>query len=489
MILILSTIVVSSDIDQKPSNCPQMASFCSCFSDEISGDLLRCDNFDSFVDLNFTQLKNRSFRSFQLHPREKLVLNKTLNLQTLNLNGTKYNKVQLQNIQSFDLKSNPFEDVNPKIIKILDIINSSIVFLSNNQSRCDRNSGYNRTIFTSFKLIHLYDNNYSNLTCPFAFHDVNLERLTISGLTLSNKFQFEKLTDDEGVFLNSNINYFYIFKSNISKLDENILDKFTFKHIKHFTLDDSNLDAIDDGIFSNFKHLKTIELGLYNMKDFISKPNSMNWFSSLNLNGSSIVDKQFVITLDDQTPNVFYSYRYPDEDFCKFILFPHDKNVFIEIGAIAGNVYECTCTLLWLLQNFQSYDKNYISVINNTFVSHCLGSNFNESIERCQFKQKVSNCKTSYELIGRSKVFIGIMMTLMVIILLIVGFIIYYVWWFRNRKIIEKKKLDSTENEKLCKLKNLIFNFYKNKYVIFELGCQNFLLLSINILNIFYRYS
>lgn len=183
------------------------------------------------------------------------------------------------------------------------------------------------------------------------------------------------------------------------------MEKYTFEIIQEFEISNSNLEAIDDVVFSHFLQIKKINLILTNLKSFFKKTNSTNWFISLRHSMwiYSYLGKQLLITFGDQT-DISNVYEYPDNDFCKFIDFPHDKNVFVRIKKIQtdrfDNLFYCTCTFLWLLKNFQNYFDP--SQINNTQVSHCLGSNFSKSLEQCHFERRDAECSPHRHLASTS---------------------------------------------------------------------------------------
>lgn len=383
---------------------------------------LYCENFNNFVDLNFTALSGRTFDYVKLRPLNRTSLSKqALNLHQIKISALNlYSLVELSNIEYFDMKSNPFEDTNSPINMIdkLQISNSNISFEP--AASCDRDSRYERPFFSNFKDIFIINSNY-DFICPFLFHNSNMENLTI--IEIDKKFEFAQLTYEEGSFLNLNISNFQIYYSTITTLDHKILDKFTFNQTRKFKIYKSSLEAIDDGVFTAFSQLKEIYLGLINLKSFVNTPNNTNWLSNLNAPKGG----QLLVTFNDMSNN---AYNYSDGDFCKFLGFRHDKNVFLSIdGREKNHLVECTCTLLWLLQNFKNYKDP--TQINNTYVSHCLGSNFNDSFERCEFERRVCECRRQgFDICLSTSQLLAIrllpIISLIVVIILIAVVLVYY---------------------------------------------------------------
>lgn len=367
------------------SPCWEMQPYCACDYNIIDlGDALFCENFNFFIQLNFTLLGKRIFHSLTLYPQQPNILNnKTLNLKDITIEPHGY--VRLSNIDSFDMESNPFENVNPTgAIKNLQIYQSNIKFVSSS-NKCDGDvRKYESTIFSYFKEILISGGStYHSPLCPFMFHNSKLDFLDM----VSN-FEFEQLSLDNGLLLNSNIRQFQLTEIDIVMLDHKLLDKFIFNRIEKFGVYFSHLKAIDDLVFTNFKSLNTIILDLYDMSDFFSNLNNstQNWISGL----SAPVGHQLLVTFSDKNS---FTYKYPDKDFCKFASFPHGRDVFVSLVIYSSNPFDCTCTILWLLKNYNLYENS--SVINNTNVAHCLGSNFLDLMDKCDFDRRVSECGVS----------------------------------------------------------------------------------------------
>jgi hypothetical protein len=64
-----------------------------------------------------------------------------------------------------------------------------------------------------------------------------------------------------------------------------------------------------------------------------------------------------------------HTYAYPDEDFCIFYNFPHEKLIYPVASSYTPTILEitCTCTLWFLLQYMDVYDN--VSVVLDEFLS------------------------------------------------------------------------------------------------------------------------
>jgi hypothetical protein len=427
---------------ESSTSCSEMQPYCNCH-DYIPnvGYKLICAKFDYFVELNFTSLANRTFNYFSLEPQKPNILNKNnLNLHNMNTNGLVY----LHKIESFDMDSNPFEHITRnRVISQLSIFESNLLFVDINNSKCDSQLR-KTTLFSKFRRMIIYNGTFNMPLCPFVFHNSDLEFVYID--KYQDKFEFEQLSANEGASLNSSIFEFKIIDSKITILDERILEKYTFKQIQRFELVNTYLEMIaDNGVFVNFTKLKKIILGLNNMKSFMGKlGNNKNWLSSLR--GSQA--QQLLVTLSDTGFDNLYTY--PEGDFCKLVAFAPDNNVFVSIQNGNNYRYECTCTLLWLLQNVDNYTSNSVD-INNTYVQKCLGANFKESMELCQFERKICECDGSclntltnntftVENNNQNNLIAILGSIILIVIVLPTGIYAVYYIWRRNRHLMEENE-------------------------------------------------
>ena len=147
-----------------------------------------------------------------------------------------------------------------------------------------------------------------------------------------------------------------------TSLTTRILNKYLFRTLWKITLY-GVVNNIQSEIFLNFNHLKYIDLQLDNFKEFFHNENK--WMKDLNYLAKNLEMKKEEIKYNLQyTFKIRFKYKlnrslinhiyeYPDEDFCLFKHFPHDNLVLPII--ITGKKIPCSCTLLWLIKDYQYY--------------------------------------------------------------------------------------------------------------------------------------
>jgi hypothetical protein len=164
-------------------------------------------------------------------------------------------------------------------------------------------------------------------------------------------------------------------------LDSKLLNKYAFKKLKQITIYDSFLGGIDDSLFYDFESIDTILLRLTNFKMFFK---SAEWINFLNMSALANQNRQILIGFVDN--NLIDRYTYPDADLCLFKNFPHSLRVFAYVSSEVAK-YECTCTLLYLLKNWQAYKGFNIS---NPSIENCLKSDFfNSTYQNCNLEENV----------------------------------------------------------------------------------------------------
>lgn len=130
--------------------------------------------------------------------------------------------------------------------------------------------------------------------------------------------------------------------------------------------------------------MEDFELELNNF-DLFFKKSDLEWLQSLNSDQS--MGSEFKLVLRDTNR----SYEYPDEDFCLFKNFPHEKLVFPIIHSRES--LNCSCTLLWLLKNSANYsDQVEIMTLS---VRNCTSnetSSWEDLMSNCEFENRVSEC-------------------------------------------------------------------------------------------------
>jgi hypothetical protein len=186
--------------------------FCFCPSLNV----LNCNNFTSFDQLDFSLTNGRVFECVEIHPlNTQLDMNERLRLQGLHLNG----RIIISNIKSFNALYNPFRQIKYSYLSI-SIFNSNFKFYGNSGSMIDLGvindckydlSVYNfNFIFGNLKLVEFsaYYCYFERPVCPLFFQN--------------SKFDYFSIIDPIGAFGFTNVAYSFIVSNKSSALNTNI---------------------------------------------------------------------------------------------------------------------------------------------------------------------------------------------------------------------------------------------------------------------------
>jgi len=360
--------------------CPKE---CTCISTYVN-----CINFENFNQLNFTDSYLNELDIFLIQPLNKLILDEQFNTNGVSLSSK--GQFTLENILKINIEANIFKKEQKKI-QLLQMDNSNFVFISNlntniNNENCSKIQN-DANLFSYFSNIILKSNVlFKETLCPYIFHNVDLNSLSIYGLNDTNSLNFINLTQLESDRLNSRILKLEIRDSSLSSLTSNILNKYVFKYLKEIYIDDSSVDRIETTLFTHFNSIEAIYLRLKNFKIFFQEA---EWIQFLN--ESSLVNnnnRQILLGIID---NNLEPYEFPDNDLCLFKNFPHESNVFFYVSS-SFHKYKCSCTLLYLLKNWKNYRLFNIST-NNAAIESCLKSDvFNSTYLKCNLEQNIALC-------------------------------------------------------------------------------------------------
>lgn len=406
----------------------------------VQNDQINCTNFQNFAELDFSNIQ-QTINLISLKPTNPTLLDSDLDLS--NINFTKNYIVQLENIKGFQFFSNPF--ANKNLIKgNLYLKNSFFDFYKDDEridlATCDyinRNELY-VSLFDVFNLVSLGENViYPNEFCACEFKHVNIGVFEVFNLQPDNRLNFMKIPiNDTFSDLNCSVNNLEIFNSELD-LDISLVYPDVFRYLKFLFIQLSTITSIQDEFFKSFGVLKYFKLEIYNLKSLIHK--GTGWMRHLNTNIKVNLsdqndlyrdrDNQMILELKD----LYKIYDFPDEDFCLFSNFPHDKLVFPIIETKKD--LSCSCTLMWLIKNKNLYSGDTNILITKS-VENCFNDpNFDKIISNCIFDKKIIACKdrkpstSNYKIL--SIVFIVISLILLVSLIITLFIIFKY------------KKLDS----------------------------------------------
>jgi hypothetical protein len=361
---------------------------CQCPAENI----LSCVGFENFNQLNFSQTitntcfdGRRVFDFVEISPRWYLPFNDKVNIDGI-LSSSK-TKVNLENIESFHIQVNQFKTYNK--MDELTLSKSNFIFTYANDNLLSKRCNLNELDFESIdSIFKKFDNliltssiKYEEKTCPFIFKDVSLSSLSIYNLNdNSNSLVFIESLTIAGQRLNSNVKKLEIYQSNLTKLDSRLMNEYVFKQIESLIISESSLMEIDEKLFDKFENIKMIQLRLNTFKGFFGYDKT-DWTVYLNRSSSTDRNRQILIGFIDLSPSI--SYKYPNLDLCLFKDWPHENNVFAYIQH-SNELYECTCTIVWLLHKWEGYTA---FSLNNPSVSKCLEKDFLiDKIKECNFQ-------------------------------------------------------------------------------------------------------
>jgi hypothetical protein len=327
--------------------------------------------FENFEEFNI-DCQNISFnpKVLKFYAKRKINFENGINLEKMlshfNLNSDSDKSIIIQNIKGFNANSERIlleSQTSNKIDFIVYLNDLNFDFYINNsfisQDMCDTKYFIERKIsfFGQVKSVDFNDDIfYRKDTCPFVFTNTQVEELGLSKITNSlifkNQLEFLDLNETKGFEMNlKKMRYFRlgIFNEDITL---KILNKFIFKHM--FSLEIiGSINRIEDDLFCSFKQIQILSLILDDLKSFFQ--NGIEWMKHLNENLNSTKKMVFVRILENMSP-FKREYQFPSEDLCLFKEFPHDQLIFPLISAKKRR--NCSCTVLWLLKNYDVFYKS-----------------------------------------------------------------------------------------------------------------------------------
>ena len=365
--------------------------------------------------------------------RRPILFNNDLNLSDLMNMLTRTSgqmDVLFQNIMGFNENSQKNVMTPLKTIQINNIIfdfyRQGKLLLSHDCTR--ENFNLTTNFFGSFRVPLMMRNVlYNHKICPYVFMNTKLRLLFLNEISNSLLFtnRVEFLSINETKHFDMNIKYLIYLKFSFycDALTLANLNPFAFKTIKYLLIQ-GNLEHIEENLFENFNKITLISIKSDTLSNFFHR--GTKWLNSLNknLNVSHVNKKEFnanihkLISIEFDVQGWFFNnkyYTFPNEDICLFKSFPHSQLVlplivFSPLRLQAQSLYEekCTCTLIWLVQEYKYYFNENFTVQNryvdllpanraffeNVTIGECVRNEkfFNEKFNACNFSQMWTNC-------------------------------------------------------------------------------------------------
>ena len=341
-----------------------------------------------------------------IKPKNPIRFDSSLDLTGFETKLTDNYNILLQNLNSFNLLSNPFTNLRKKG-NLLELDDLNFEFYSSNNQQLSAQCLFLtdldfKPLFSSFDTLFLENVKFTDRVCPLVFQNAIIKRFLINSLSVDNNLIFTALIDglnktNNVSDLNSNIEALEVYRSGLRYLEKSLLNEYVFKNLKQFIYHSSTSSlAIQNNLFQNFQKLKEFSLFIPDLGSYLKREN-FEWVLSLNsdvyintdnitqLEDPSNKEKQFKLVMNDASEK----YTFPNKDFCFFKDFPHYKSVFPIIKS-APNL-ECSCSLLRLTQ-FAAFYKD-TEEIKTPSVRNCLSRpDFNDLVKNCDFKQRIAEC-------------------------------------------------------------------------------------------------
>ena len=379
-------------------------------------------SFENLNQLRGMNCKNISIQTenLLLNPRKSILLEENLNLtEILNMvsmsNYGGISMILIRNIIGFNQYQYVKKSATLELAKYDIVFNSGILdFYLNNtlitKEMCTPENFYGKLImyFVPMKNIFFYEFHYSHQVCPYVFINSRLDQLLFDQITNSlifkNRLQFIQIDENEFPSIGLNIEGPESLELNIffEELTKEILCPQIFRDTKVLQITGS-LNKIQTDLFQDFTKIELIFLKLDSLRLFFHQ--GIEWMSYLNrdLKNHDIksnLNRIIILTfMEIYFEDIVTKFTYPDEDLCLFRKFPH-KQLIIPSFPILDEI-ECSCTLIWLTQNynlildhFNSDVKllNYYEIyIKNFSVIRCM-KNYSLLFDLCRFEEKFNNC-------------------------------------------------------------------------------------------------
>jgi hypothetical protein len=334
-----------------------MKPFCACL---LSPVLIKCDNFNSFTQLDFTRLNQSSneFTELELSPTVKLTLNNDLNLNGINV--TEW--IKLRNINGFDFTANPFRNTDNKLK--FSIYESRIETVNAPKDcRSDSLTDDFVSLFSSFEIV-IFSNDltYTDNFCPLIFKNSSLRQLEIYYLTPENRLKFLDLPKGEKTTDFAQIDSIRIFNGKNIIIDSSFLNPHVFAGLKLVDIDYSTVSAIADDTFRPLANLGRVNFRIENYASFFRSSNN-TWMAGLNAGVN--VDYNSTESIQSNQKNAFLFifdsrydagefYDFPSEDLQHFQFFPHQQ--FVLAYFYPSLNLNCSDTIKFLYKNLEFYD-------------------------------------------------------------------------------------------------------------------------------------
>ena len=438
LILIIFNTSESSSVAKK-KECSLLSNkyfeYSTINTDKLTPKTVLIKGFDSFDELNFDcGSVNLTVETVFFIPNKDILLDNTMSIKHLlySITFSYKDTVVFTRIKGFNTKL-PYQRPGTSYghLNVL-FLSSKFDFYLNGTKIDETNcklSNFNEK-YDAFGPINILTidslNYYSKKTCPYVFMNTRLNRLTLgqisNSLIIKNQFEFLDINQTNDFDL-KNEDLFYL---NIGLAYEDvtakIINKYVFRNLQALNIW-GVVNSIQGEVFFHLTKLRFIYLYIENIRQFLGNSDE-NWWNCINilvyidLNNLNQVEKNLdrsvMLEIVQKNSNLnsrlsfTKAYTFPDEDFCLFRNFPHNKLVYPLI--VSSVKIECTCTIIWLIQysslyfmpdyeyfRVNEYVIDYRSVYGDEYINHtskaCLNKDLKKKIQKCKFQDRLKNCE------------------------------------------------------------------------------------------------
>jgi hypothetical protein len=387
---------------------------------------IQFENLKDLTNINCTNLKLVT-EFLLLNAEKEVLIDDNVNLKEI-LKLVSFSKtrqapiIQIRNILGFNQYTNHKKafviadyDINFEAVKFDFYLNKTLI----TKEMCKHENFYGKLINyfpSATKICFNNDVSYSGEICPYVFLNTPVTDFAFFQITNSlifkNRLEFINIDDDIPLPVGLNIPYLRYLEFIIAfeELSTRLLYPQIFKRINILQISGSPY-KFQTNLFEGFTDLEYIFFKFDNLEKILHDRAAIEWISYLNrdlkINYTNVLkvkeksehlkivqfEKLFI-------PYLTRSYNFPDEDLCLFEKFPHEQLIIPSL-VIAEEKFTCSCTIIWLIQNYKIYSKvstlnsklreNYELVIKNLSVYRCL-NNFSVLFDSCNFDKKFYNC-------------------------------------------------------------------------------------------------
>ena len=396
---------------------------------------------ETLDDLNISvecQPSEYYIKLLKIFARKNILINNDLNLRgvinILNRTNTQVD-VLFQNVNGFNQNGQLQRDTKQNLNTIRSFQMKNLIFdfyhqgkLLSSQNCSSQNFNFETNFFGEIKVLLLLSNKqsqvfYNSKICPYVFMNTKLQELFLNDISNSlifkNRVEFLNIKETKAFDMNTKSLNRLTLNFYCDGITLTNLNPFVFKNLKYFFIK-GNLEFIDKNLFENFNEIRYISIKSDALINFFHS--GTKWINFLNrdLNVSLHDQLKFrrninrLISVEFDVQSWFYFnkyYTFPNEDICLFKDFPHSQLVLplivfnpslIEAGK------ECSCTMIWLVQNYKYYFYNDFKSFNqyvnlqpafkdyfeNGTINSCIRTEkyLKERFVLCNFSRLFENC-------------------------------------------------------------------------------------------------